>query len=97
MTPLRDAARRVLHEWKTDPSSARMASLMMELQDALAYHRETDDLELAMMQGMDKGRELEREACARVCDGLAEKSQMLRAAAFASAAELIRERGRDEA
>lgn len=36
MTPLRETARRVLHEWKTDPSSARMASLMMALQDALA-------------------------------------------------------------
>lgn len=68
MTPLREAARRALHEWKTDPGSVRMASLMMALQDALAYHKETDDLELAMMQGMDKGRELEREACARVCE-----------------------------
>lgn len=35
----------------------------------------------------------EREACAKVCDRLAQKSQTLRAAAYASAAEAIRERG----
>lgn len=90
MTPLREAARRALHEWKTDPGSVRMASLMMALQDALAYHKETDDLELAMMQGMDKGRELEREACARMFDGAVWSYD------YREIAAAIRARGNDE-
>ena len=50
---LREAARRALHEWKTDPGSVRMASLMMALQDALA--------------GPDEVA-AERKPCAQVCE-----------------------------
>ena len=44
MSELQKAVRRALDEWRDDPGSVRMASLMIALQDALAEESERYDL-----------------------------------------------------
>ena len=55
MTDLRQAAKQALEEWRTEPGSVRMASLMMALQRALAEDAMDKMAENARELGLDYG------------------------------------------
>jgi hypothetical protein len=48
---------------------------------------------MSYQEGIEAGRLAEREACAKVCDRMAQRTQDIRSAALESAAENIRARG----
>ena len=49
---------------------------------------------MTWQEGHEAGRIVEREACAQVCDRMAQRTQDMRSAALESAAESIRARSR---
>mgnify|MGYP003661629435 CR=1 FL=1 len=48
---------------------------------------------MSFQEGLEAGRLAEREACAKVCDWMAQRTQDIRSAALESAAQNIRARG----
>jgi hypothetical protein len=50
MTELQQAAQQALDEWRTDPGSVRMASLMMNLGNALAEPLTDEDISVLWHQ-----------------------------------------------